>query len=519
MSNDEWLFNMDQLFATESRSQTRSPEERVHLYISTDRPSIRASRFGPNHPENNPYSRARSAAPERPSSNGPDRTRARDGLERIRREPRSTPADALFTSGRRRAWPNRAHEPLGELPRHTYRRAPSYRDSVPDGPEPNEANEVMEAAREFPPLRRMGRRQVTDGFLPSSSLRQSWSPSGAIDGLGDRERSLSPPTDPWETMLTTIAPDTQLPSADSSFTSAAVSASFSASNANSQAGSDSTRASPSTHITIPSRRQSPDETSSLLPQRACDTDDDMSANDTESDDRLNTRSNARRHRTYTSGYRPRLQDGPPRRNPEAYSSSVRSRSREATAFIRDFYATAEEEERALELAATRPPQYELSVDGMPPQLPQFPRLRREHSSSAERNVENNSGRRDSGVAGAGSNSDDNITNTNSDSSDAVMARLFAHMNSNEDAERAGRARVVQAIADRPPLPMLQEAIEETTADGESSTAEMREAMLRLARRVGREEEFWRRFDGLEGVWTAAAEDQQQQRQRRERGRL
>jgi hypothetical protein len=47
----------------------------------------------------------------------------------------------------------------------------------------------------------------------------------AVDGLGDRERSLSP-DDSWDTMLTTIMPDNRLPSAESSFTSAA--ASFSA---------------------------------------------------------------------------------------------------------------------------------------------------------------------------------------------------------------------------------------------------------------------------------------------------
>ncbi|KAH7030499.1 hypothetical protein B0J12DRAFT_535422, partial [Macrophomina phaseolina] len=221
----------------------------------------------------------------------------------------------------------------------------------------------------LPPLRRMGRRQVTDGFLPSSSLRQSWSPSGNIDGLGDRERSLSPPTDPWETMLTTITPDTQLPSADSSFTAA--SASFSASN-NSQDGSDSSRAestsSPSTQITVPSRRQSPDESASLLPQRACDTDDDMSGNDTEGEERSEmnrARANARRYRTYTSGYR-QPQDAPPSRDPDAYHSSVRSRSRDATNFVRNYFAFAERGSSSA----------------------------RENSSGAERSVEN---RRDSAV--------------------------------------------------------------------------------------------------------------------------
>jgi hypothetical protein len=41
-----------------------------------------------------------------------------------------------------------------------------------------------------------------------------------VDGLGDRDRSLSPDGEgAWETMLTTLTPDPQLPSAGSSFMS------------------------------------------------------------------------------------------------------------------------------------------------------------------------------------------------------------------------------------------------------------------------------------------------------------
>ncbi|MBE3043443.1 hypothetical protein IMZ48_12905 [Candidatus Bathyarchaeota archaeon] len=43
------------------------------------------------------------------------------------------------------------------------------------------------------------------------------------DGLGDRERSLSPDTNGWDTLLTTLAPDPQPPSAGSSFASATAS--------------------------------------------------------------------------------------------------------------------------------------------------------------------------------------------------------------------------------------------------------------------------------------------------------
>lgn len=72
----------------------------------------------------------------------------------------------------------------------------------------------------IPLLRRVGQRSVNE------ARRTNREP--VVDGLGDRQRSLSPDDDPghdaWETLLTTITPDTNLPSADSSFTSASVSA-------------------------------------------------------------------------------------------------------------------------------------------------------------------------------------------------------------------------------------------------------------------------------------------------------
>ena len=101
-----------------------------------------------------------------------------------------------------------------------------------------------------------------------------------LDGLGDRERSFSP--DNWDTMLTTIAPDDHLPTADSSFTSAVASASFSASDAqaNSQFDSRSASASSSrTHLTVPSDGQSP----VYLTEFRCITTED-SGSETEADD-------------------------------------------------------------------------------------------------------------------------------------------------------------------------------------------------------------------------------------------
>lgn len=59
----------------------------------------------------------------------------------------------------------------------------------------------------------------------SHPLSNSWRPESPINGLGDRNRSPTP-ADGWEIMQTTITPDVALPSADSSFTSAAASQSF-----------------------------------------------------------------------------------------------------------------------------------------------------------------------------------------------------------------------------------------------------------------------------------------------------
>ncbi|PSN63957.1 hypothetical protein BS50DRAFT_623621 [Corynespora cassiicola Philippines] len=186
-------------------------------------------------------------------------------------------------------------------------------------------------------LRRMGRRTIPDGPLPSSSLRESWSPATTpdLDGLGDRERSMSPGEDPWDTMLSTVAPDPIAPSADSSFTSAAASASFSNSHASSRASSNSNSgASSRTHLTIPSRRNSPP---SDMFMRACDTSDDDTASDTEAEDVDSIR---RRARLHTLG-----RSTPPPRNPHRYSRDVRERSRDAAAYVRSFLTPYNEQPR------------------------------------------------------------------------------------------------------------------------------------------------------------------------------
>lgn len=187
----------------------------------------------------------------------------------------------------------------------------------------------------FPPLRRMGRRTIVDGPLPSSSLRESWSwsPATTVDGLGDRERSFSPVEDHWETMLSTVAPDPHLPSVDSSFTSAAASASFSNSHPTSRSGSSNSNSASSsrTHLTVPSRH-SPDE----LVARVCETSDEDSGEDTEPDDiEVRDISASRRASSRNPSL---LADEPPSRDPYRYSRDLRNRSRDASRFVRNFYS-------------------------------------------------------------------------------------------------------------------------------------------------------------------------------------
>lgn len=190
----------------------------------------------------------------------------------------------------------------------------------------------------FPPLRRMGRRTIADGPLPSSSLRESWSPATTLDGLGDRERSISPVDDHWDTMLSTVAPDPLAPTAESSFASAAASASFSNSHPSSRAGSSNSNSASSsrTHLTVPSRRHSPP---SELFMRACDTSDSDTASDTEEEDMDVRPDILSLRRGGGRGYG----EEPPSRNPNRYSRGIRDRSREASAYVRSFYGSTREE--------------------------------------------------------------------------------------------------------------------------------------------------------------------------------
>jgi len=93
-----------------------------------------------------------------------------------------------------------------------------------------------------------------------------------VDGLGDRDRSVSPDgDDPWATLLTTIAPDPQPPSLGSSFASASASASASMS-ASAVSTAQNTQSSMTTL----------EEESGLLLDHACESGCDNS--DTEGDE-------------------------------------------------------------------------------------------------------------------------------------------------------------------------------------------------------------------------------------------
>ncbi|KAG9190651.1 hypothetical protein G6011_08739 [Alternaria panax] len=218
---------------------------------------------------------------------------------------------------------------------------------------PEESHETREHnAVAFPPLRRMGRRTIADGPLPASSLREPWSPVATLDGLGDRNRSVSPFDDQlqWDSFLTTVVDDPVAPTAGSSFASAAASASFTNSHPSSRAGSANSAASSQTHLTVPSRRHSPPQNEQFM--RACDTSEDDTASDTEEDE-MDVRGSIRR-RTGTEAFGNRLgishsteprrrmrpsyfSNEPPARDTERYSLRVIDRSRDASEVVRSFY--------------------------------------------------------------------------------------------------------------------------------------------------------------------------------------
>ncbi|OQD76938.1 hypothetical protein PENDEC_c003G06784 [Penicillium decumbens] len=85
-------------------------------------------------------------------------------------------------------------------------------------------------------------------YRTGSSLSRS-NRESAIDGLGDRQRSLSPDaereTDVWDTLLSTITPDSTLPSTDTSFSSTSASGTDPSRNPTSRTSGASSQTQPS----------------------------------------------------------------------------------------------------------------------------------------------------------------------------------------------------------------------------------------------------------------------------------
>lgn len=134
--------------------------------------------------------------------------------------------------------------------------------------------ETSGAVNDMPPLHRMSHRNITDGPLPSSGLREFFVPAAEA---GSRPGSVSSTgnADSWEMMFANVVPDTSLPTADSSFTSAAASASFSASNSNnsrSHSADSNSASSFRTHVTVPDAPADPPER--VGEDWTCDTDSD-----------------------------------------------------------------------------------------------------------------------------------------------------------------------------------------------------------------------------------------------------
>ncbi|EHK97979.1 hypothetical protein GLAREA_05317 [Glarea lozoyensis ATCC 20868] len=112
---------------------------------------------------------------------------------------------------------------------------------------------IMEEHANRTARRPLGRRPIrstlSDRIVAASreiGLGSTERPRPFADGLGDRDRSLSPEGDSaWDTLRASIAPDPQPPSVGSSFASAAAAASSSTGSAVTSAGTSMTSAGPS----------------------------------------------------------------------------------------------------------------------------------------------------------------------------------------------------------------------------------------------------------------------------------
>ncbi|KAH8693150.1 hypothetical protein BGW36DRAFT_464334 [Talaromyces proteolyticus] len=178
--------------------------------------------------------------------------------------------------------PNTSGQPQGESDVQSF---PYSRSGTPGG----ETTSDNSARRSRPTSNRL----TNEGNDRLSTQRS------AIDGLGDRQRSASPDDiqdDAWETLLTTITPDANLPSTDSSFASTAASAS-----ANPNGNPDSTQVSRSSQSqSMPSGPAAATVHMILEPYpeflNPCDFPDDTTGSDTEAESDFDLRAAELRYR-------------------------------------------------------------------------------------------------------------------------------------------------------------------------------------------------------------------------------
>ncbi|EEP80700.1 predicted protein [Uncinocarpus reesii 1704] len=167
--------------------------------------------------------------------------------------------------------------PTGELSARSNTGSPSTTLDIP-------------GSNNVPSFRGLGPRVVRRVTDRRSGRRQE------VDGLGDRERSPAPDEDEmhdsWETLLTTITPDDQLPSLDSSFASATASASSALSRSSGLSNSVTSLHTPMSSIlsdtleTFDFDREFPDGLPDGLPN--CEFSSSDSDSDTEPESELDT---------------------------------------------------------------------------------------------------------------------------------------------------------------------------------------------------------------------------------------
>lgn len=149
-------------------------------------------------------------------------------------------------------------------------------------------------------------RAVRVARTPGDATQQDASP---VDGLGDRNRSLSPEDDGvWDTLLSSITPDPQPPSVGTSFASTSAPASAgasqstggSASASTSTSTSTSTSASAHTHITAPATLEALERDGVFDFEQPCDDNntDTEGDDDDEEERRVNTLRRFARQRSY-----------------------------------------------------------------------------------------------------------------------------------------------------------------------------------------------------------------------------